>query len=187
MTTAADDARLITRIASQDEAALRLLLARHQAGLFRFAQRLLRNEAMAEEVTNEVFLEVWRNARKYEGRASVATWLFSIAHHRAVSVLRKRGEETWNADEAERLEDGSDTPEVATQKSDEADMLKRCIGELSAEHREIIDLVYYHEMSIAEAADVLAIPENTVKTRMFYARKRLSELLRARNVDRGWP
>ncbi len=187
MTQATDDSRLIARIAGKDEAALRALLARHQVRLFRFVQRLVRNEAIAEELTNEVFLEVWRNAGKYEGRASVTTWLFSIAHHRAVSVLRKRGEETWDPDEAERLEDAGDGPEVAAQKSDKSAILRRCMAELSAEHREIIDLVYYHEMSIAEAAEVLAIPANTVKTRMFYARKRLSELLAARNVDRGWP
>jgi RNA polymerase sigma-70 factor, ECF subfamily len=58
---------------------------------------------------------------------------------------------------------------------------------LSAEHREIIGLVYYHELSIAEVAAVVGIPENTVKTRMFYARKRLSELLKSAGVDRGWP
>ena len=65
--------------------------------------------------------------------------------------------------------------------------MRRCMEALSAEHREIIDLVYYHELSIAEVAAVVGIPENTVKTRMFYARKRLSEILKAAGVDRGWP
>ena len=66
-------------------------------------------------------------------------------------------------------------------------MLRECLGGLSAEHREIIDLVYYHDKSVEEAAYVLAIPENTVKTRMFYARKRLAELLKAAGIERGWP
>ena len=73
------------------------------------------------------------------------------------------------------------------QKADKSAILRRCIDALSPEHKGIIDLVYYHEMSISEASEVLQIPENTVKTRMFYARKRLSELLEAAGVDRGWP
>src|SRR5438477_457198 len=63
----------------------------------------------------------------------------------------------------------------------------RFIDALSPEHKGIVDLVYYHEMSIAEAAEVLQIPENTVKTRLFHARRRLSELLERAGIDRGWP
>jgi RNA polymerase sigma-70 factor (ECF subfamily) len=65
--------------------------------------------------------------------------------------------------------------------------MRRCISALSAEHRTIIDLVYYHEKSINEVSEILGIPLNTVKTRMFYARKKLSELLAAAGIDRGWP
>jgi RNA polymerase sigma-70 factor (ECF subfamily) len=65
--------------------------------------------------------------------------------------------------------------------------LRKTIASLSAEHREIIDLVYYHEKSVEEVAQIVGIPEATVKTRMFYARKRLGELLKAQGVDRGWP
>ena len=72
-------------------------------------------------------------------------------------------------------------------EADKAALLRRCLHQLSPEHREVIDLVYYHEMSIAEVSGIVGIPENTVKTRMFYARKRISELLKAAGVDRGWP
>ncbi len=85
------------------------------------------------------------------------------------------------------IADEGDTPEVAALKQDKSATMRRCMEALSAEHREIIDLVYYHELSIAEVAAVVGIPENTVKTRMFYARKRLSEILKAAGVDRGWP
>jgi RNA polymerase sigma-70 factor (ECF subfamily) len=61
------------------------------------------------------------------------------------------------------------------------------MDELSVDHREIIDLIYYHDKSVAEAAEILGIPENTVKTRMFYARKKLAELMREAGLDRGWP
>ena len=66
-------------------------------------------------------------------------------------------------------------------------MLRQCLEQLSLEHREMIDLVYYHEKSVEEVAEIVGIPENTVKTRMFYARKKLAELLKAAGIERGWP
>jgi RNA polymerase sigma-70 factor (ECF subfamily) len=182
-----DDAELLRRIAAGDETALRGLFARHQTRVFRFVLRLVGTAAVAEEVTNEVFLEVWRNAGRFEGASAAGTWILSIAHHRAVSHLRKRREETWDEDAAGALEDVADDPEVAAQKSDKGAILRLCLEQLSPEHKAVVDLVYYHELSVGEAAEVLQIPENTVKTRMFYARKRLSELLKAAGIDRGWP
>jgi RNA polymerase sigma-70 factor (ECF subfamily) len=187
MSRVTDDAELIRRIAAGDETALRGLFARHQTRVYRFVLRLVGSTAVAEEVTNEVFLEVWRNAAKFEGASAAGTWMLSIAHHRAVSYLRKRREEGWDEDAAGTLRDSGDDPEVAAQKSDKGAILRACMDRLSPEHKAIIDLVYYHELSVAEASEVLQIPENTVKTRMFYARKRLSELLKAAGVDRGWP
>jgi len=73
------------------------------------------------------------------------------------------------------------------QKKDKSEILRKCLSGLSAEHREIVDLVYYHEKSVDEVAGIVGIPANTVKTRMFYARKHLSELLKAAGLDRGWP
>ncbi|HWE16392.1 MAG TPA: sigma-70 family RNA polymerase sigma factor [Hyphomicrobiaceae bacterium] len=187
MSRAAQDAELIRRIAAGDESALRALLAAHQTRVFRFAMRLVGNTAVAEEVTNEVFLEVWRHAGTFEGASAVGTWILSIAHHRAVSRLRKRREEDWDEDAAAGLADSGDDPEVAAQKADKGAILRLCLDKLSAEHKAVVDLVYYHELSVSEVSEVLKIPENTVKTRMFYARKRLSDLLKAHGVDRGWP
>jgi RNA polymerase sigma-70 factor (ECF subfamily) len=101
--------------------------------------------------------------------------------------LRKRRESAWNEEAAAEIPDTDDDPEVVAQKADKSVQLRRAMDQLSPEHREIIDLVYYHEMSIAEVSEVVRIPENTVKTRMFYARKRLSEILKTAGVDRGWP
>ena len=85
------------------------------------------------------------------------------------------------------IEDTSDYPETAMQKKDTGEILRKCMTGLSAEHREIIDLVYYHEKSVEEVAQIVGIPENTVKTRMFYARKKLAEALKAAGIERGWP
>jgi RNA polymerase sigma-70 factor (ECF subfamily) len=101
--------------------------------------------------------------------------------------LRRRREESWNEEEAAEIADAEDDPEVQLQKTDKASLLRRCLEALSPEHREVIDLVYYHEMSIGEVSSIVGIPESTVKTRMFYARKRMSELLKTAGVDRGWP
>jgi RNA polymerase sigma-70 factor (ECF subfamily) len=133
-----------------------------------------------------VFLEVWRQAGKFEARSTVSTWLLAIARFKALSSLRKRSEEVLD-EEAAAIEDPGDDPEVAVQKKNKGDVLRKAIAQLSAEHREIIDLVYYHEKSIEEVVELMGIPENTVKTRMFYARKRLSGLLKAAGVDRSWP
>jgi len=183
----ADEASLIRRIAAGDAVALRALFARHQVRIYRFTRRLVNNAAVAEELTNEVFLEIWRHAKSFEGTSSALTWMLSIAHHRAISSLRKRREDPWDEGAARALPDAADNPEVAAQKGNEGAILRRCLDALSPEHKGVVDLVYYHEMSVAETAAVLQIPENTVKTRLFYARKRLSELLRQAGVERGWP
>ena len=186
MQTTADEV-LIARIAGGDRLAMQVLFARHHVRVYRFVLRLVRNEATAEDLISEVFLDVWRQAGKFEGRSQVSTWMLSIARFKALSVLRKRPEEELDEETAERIEDQSDDPETALAKKDKGALLRQCLTALSAEHREIIDLVYYHEKSVEEVAGIVGIPEATVKTRMFYARKKLSELLKEQGIDRGWP
>jgi RNA polymerase sigma-70 factor (ECF subfamily) len=113
--------------------------------------------------------------------------LLAIARFKALSALRRRPDEALDEDAAEAIEDPTDTPEVTLEKKDKSAAIRKCLEGLSAEHREIIDLVYYHEKSVEEVAQIVGIPENTVKTRMFYARKKLAELLKAAGMERGWP
>jgi len=186
MQTTSDEV-LIGRIAAGDRVAMQVLFARHHVRVYRFVLRLVRNETVAEDTISEVFLEVWRNAGRFEARSTVSTWLLAIARFKALSALRKRQEEELDEETAAAIEDQADNPEVTLQKKDKSEALRECLSKLSAEHREIIDLVYYHEKSVEEAAEIVGIPEATVKTRMFYARKKLSELLRAAGIERGWP
>lgn len=186
-TRAMSDDVLVGRIAGGDRLAMRVLYARHHVRVYRFVLRLVRNEALAEDLISEVFLDVWRQANRFEGRAAVTTWLLSIARFKALSSLRRRSEEELDEKQTEAIEDDSDNPEVVAQKQDKANLLRQCLTSLSPEHREVVDLVYYHEKSVDEVAAIVGIPEATVKTRMFYARKRLAELLKAAGVDRGWP
>ena len=92
-------------------------------------------------------------------------------------MLRKRSDEELDDERALAIEDDADTPEVVAQKGDKAALIRACMSRLSDEHREVVDLVYYHEKSIKEVSEIVGIPENTVKTRMFHARKKLSELM----------
>jgi RNA polymerase sigma-70 factor, ECF subfamily len=173
MQTTSDEV-LISRIAGGDRLAMQVLYARHHVRVFRFVLRLVRNEATAEDLISEVFLDVWRQAGKFEGRSAASTWMLSIARFKALSALRRRPDEELDDEAAEQIEDHADDPETA-------------LAKLSVDHREIIDLVYYHEKSVEEVAEIVGIPEATVKTRMFYARKKLSELLKEQGIDRGWP
>ena len=184
---ATSDEVLIGRIANGDRLAMQVLFARHHVRVFRFVVRLVRNETTAEDLISEVFLDVWRQADRFEGRSAVTTWLLSIARFKALSALRRRPEEELDEETAGAIEDPSDDPEVALEKKDKGAIIRKCLTGLSAEHREIIDLVYYHEKSVDEVAEIVGIPENTVKTRMFYARKKLAELLKAAGIERGWP
>jgi RNA polymerase sigma-70 factor, ECF subfamily len=185
MDTLADE-DLIKHIAKGGRRALEVLYARHRVKLYRFLLRLTNNEATAEDTLSDVFFDVWQQAGRFEARSSVSTWLFAIARFKALSVRRQRQHLELGPEE-EMIEDPGDDPENLLQKADKGKHIEHCLKLLSAPHREVLDLVYYHENSIKEVGEILRIPENTVKTRMFHARKRLSELLAAAGVDRGWP
>jgi len=186
MQTTSDEV-LIERIANGDRLAMQVLFARHHVRVYRFVLRLVRNEATAEDLISDVFLDVWRQASRFEGRSAVSTWLLAIARFKALSAMRRRKDDELDEEAANAIEDPSDDPEVAMEKKDKGEILRKCMTALSPEHREIVDLVYYHEKSVEEVAEIVGIPENTVKTRMFYARKKLAELLKVAGVERGWP
>jgi RNA polymerase sigma-70 factor (ECF subfamily) len=183
---ATSDEALMARIAAGDRDAMRALYVRHHMRVHRFVLRLVRNQTVAEDVISETFLDVWRQAGSFEGRSAVSTWLLAIARFKALSILRRKKEDELDVDGITALVDPVDNPEVAAQKRDTGQILRQCLTALSRDHREIIDLVYYHEKSVEEVAKIVGIPEATVKTRMFYARKRLSKLLKSAGVDRAW-
>ena len=174
------DEALIAKIASGNRLAMQVLFARHHARIYRFVLRLIGSEALAEDITSEVFLNVWRQARRFEARSAVTTWLLAIARYKALAEMRRRYEAS---DEGTvDANDPADDPEATFETKHRGEILRSCLTRLSPRHREIIDLVYYHEKSVQEAADILRVPGNTVKTRMFHARKKLSQLLEARGV-----
>jgi RNA polymerase sigma-70 factor (ECF subfamily) len=163
---------------------MRTLFARHNVSLFRFLLRFVKSDAAAEDLVSEVFVDVWRNAGQFKGRSQVSTWLLGIARHKALSALRQPFTNELNDEIAGLIADPSDDPETALHKTERRELLSDCLKQLSLAHREIIDLVYYHERTIDDVAQIIGVPVNTVKTRMFYARKRIGELLALRGCDR---
>jgi len=155
------------------------LFARHRVAIYRWLLRIVHDETLAEDLLSEVFLDVWRQAASFEGRASVSTWLLAIARHKALSALRCRIDAELDARIASTVADPADDPEAALQKKNRSELLRSSLAALSPEHGEVIDLVYYHGKSVKEVADIVGVGEGTVKTRMFYARKKLADLVAA--------
>ena len=166
------DEMLIRRIAEGDQLAMRTLFGRHRVALYRWLLRLVGDEALAADLLSDVFLDVWRQAR-----SSVSTWLLAIARHKALSARRRRTDAELDEKVASKVADPADDPEVVLQKKTRAELLRHALARLSPEHGEVIDLVYFHGKSVKEVAEIVGIAEATVKTRMFYARKKLAELV----------
>jgi RNA polymerase sigma-70 factor (ECF subfamily) len=177
------DATLIERVASGEKLAMRALYARHHVRIYRFALRIVGDETVAEELVNEVFLEIWRKAHTFARRSRASTWLFAITRHKALDALRRRSTKPLEEDAYEAVEDISDDPETTVQKKQRGAIVLKCLARLSPAHREIVDLVYYHHKSINDVAEITGIEPSTVKTRMFYARKRLAILLTEQGID----
>jgi RNA polymerase sigma-70 factor, ECF subfamily len=173
----ASDAVLIQRIAAGDQLAMRALFARHRIPLYRWLLRSVRDETLAEDLLSDVFLDVWRQAGSYRGDASVSTWLLAIARYKALSARRARPHAELDARVASSIADPADNPEAELQKRNRSEVLQDSLARLSPEHGEVVDLVYYHGKSVKEVADIIGIGEATVKTRMFYARKKLADLV----------
>src|SRR5262249_10177470 len=118
-------------------------------------------------------------AAAFEARSSVSTWLLAIARYKALSALRRRVEAPLDDQMAAAIPDPADDPERALEEKDRGELLRRSLASLSPEHAEVMDLVYSHGRSINQVADIVGIAEATVKTRMFYARRKLAELVKA--------
>jgi RNA polymerase sigma-70 factor, ECF subfamily len=168
------DGALIDQIEKRDQGAMRVLYARYHLRVYRFVLRLVKDAATAEDITSEVFFQAWEQAARFEARSSVSTWLLAIARNKALSEFRRRSSEQLDEESASSLEDPQDGPELALQKRERTALIRTCIARLSPEHQEIIDLVYYHGKSVADAATIVRVSPNTIKTRMFHARKQLA-------------
>jgi RNA polymerase sigma-70 factor (ECF subfamily) len=180
------DESLIASIAKGDRDAMEVFYVRHKAKVLRCAMRFVRNPSAAEEVMSDVFQHVWRRAGDFKSRSQVSTWLLAIARNKALDVRCQRSAEPLDQDFADTLVDTSDDPETTMHKKESYGFVRECLTHLSPAHRTIIDLIYLQEKPIGEVARLIKVPENTVKTRMFYARQRMKGLLVHKGIDRAW-
>lgn len=173
------DTNLLKRIANGDRDAFSDLYKSYQPRLVKFCSRILKNDvALAADIADEAMIEVWRSAGSFSGKSQPSTWIHSIARFRLIGYLRKN-KELLQDDNSEWLnyEDDALLPDEEIIQSERNQQIIENIGKLSDKHREVIELVYFRELSIKDIASMLDISENTVKTRMFYARNHLKNIL----------
>jgi RNA polymerase sigma-70 factor (ECF subfamily) len=160
--TDASDEALIKAIARSDRHAMAVLYGRHHVRVYRFALRVTGDASLAEDIVSEVFLEVWRHADRFKSRAQVSTWLLAIARNKGVTAVKRRSDQQLDVETLE-IDDPADDPEVLINKSDRSEAIRRCLSQLSAAQREVIDLVYYHEKSVGDVAKIVGAPASAVK------------------------
>lgn len=176
------DADLIASITTGDRAAMHAFYARHYDGVYRFAHRFVRTPQAAEDVAGDVFLDVWRKADRFAGQCEVSTWLLAIARNKSIDALRRGAADPLDEEALLLIEDESDDPETQLHKRHADSVVRKCLAHLSPAHRAAIDLVYFQGMTTGEAAKIAGIAHGTVKTRLFYAREQLTQLLSAEGI-----
>src|SRR6266446_9022280 len=176
------DYELIDAIVQRDAHAMEQLFARHHVAIYRFILRFSGDPSLAEDVVSDVFLDVWRGAHKFKGASRVSTWLFAIARNKAISARRRQPDFVPDNDDTMLLALSVADAEIDINQSSRRALIRKCLMQLPSVQREVLDLVYYHEKSVAEVAMIVGIPSGTVKTRMFRARGRMVELLKGAGV-----
>lgn len=178
------DEILLQNIAQGDASAMRTIFLRHQQRVFRFVLRMVHSHDLTQDIVSLVFLDVWRFAHRFEYRSRVSTWLLSIARFKAINAIRRPMHQKLDEFDLSEIADTSDIPEVALSRKQTSSILRVCLEQLPPVHREMLDLFYYHDCSIAEISEKIGIPKATVKSRLFYARKYLAKVLVSAGVSK---
>lgn len=182
------DAHLIKRIAAQDQAAMHTFYKRHARTVYAFAMRRLNAAHIADEVTNDTFIQVWRSAINFENRSSSKTWVLSITKHKVLDALRKhyRNADHEQADprcEHHHTVDTAPEPYAQVLSRQKGEHLAHCFEALSSDHRECLHLSFVEGMTLSEISKVVDVPANTIGTRIHHAKKKLKACMEARLGD----
>ena len=177
-----DEPRLMALIVEGDVRAFETLYRIYHPRLGRFLTAMLRRPHLVEEVLNDSLMAVWNRPTGFNGTCKVSTWIFAIAYRKALKAL-KRMDEPLEDQHAETRQSGDANPEQQLGQRQIQSLLGQAIGALSADHRAVVDLTYFHEMGYREIADIMDCPVDTVKTRMFHARRHLKGKLAGRLED----
>jgi RNA polymerase sigma-70 factor, ECF subfamily len=182
---ACDPRELIAAVASGSQAAFAALYSAQQPAMVRYATGLLAGDReTAADAVDEAFFDIWRSAARYAGEGSAEGWIRHIVRNKAIDLIRKNRERLASSDDEaaafEARADEADTPADHAETISMGDELRRQLARLSSEHRETVWLCYFEEKPLAEIAAIMDCPENTVKTRLFHARRQLRTLLQER-------
>lgn len=194
--SATADLELIRAVAGKDRQAFKTLYDRYAPRIGSYLLKLLKRPELVDEAVNDTLLAVWQNADRYDATAGqLSTWLFGIAHHKGLKVLRQAGRSRaeipfapeplaafGDADDADSTSEATapQNPERTVMGWELGRALQWALDQLSPEHRSVIELTFAEERSYPEIAAIAGCPVNTVKTRMFHARKKLAQLLAGR-------
>lgn len=171
-----DEAELVRRVAEKDRRAFDVLYRTYYRRLTRFLEQLTRRPHLTEEALNDTMLVVWKKAHTFDGSSRVSTWIFGIAYRKALKAV-KRSRDPYDADAGGETRSGTEGPETEAIRSESRAQVGRALASLSVEHRAVVELTYYHGYAYREIAGIVGCPVDTVKTRMFHARRKLKSLL----------
>ena len=169
--SAAAERELLAAVGRRDRKAFAELYRAYQPRLYGYIRRLVANPTLVEEIVDDVMFVVWNDARKFRGQSAVSSWIFGIAYRRALNTLRKEGR--FQAPLVREVE----TAAAPSGPSADFDLVCAGLAELSPDHRQVVELTYFCGFSYQEIAEVAGCPVNTVKTRMYHARRRLKLLI----------
>jgi len=177
------DEDLMGQVAAGDSAALGTLYDRYGAAVYSLALRMLRDRLLAEELVQETFVRVWRQAASFDGaRGAMATWVLNIARHLAIDELRRRGARPNMADgnaaeQLELVESGEDDPSEQAYANMRHEVVSHALEQLPETQRRVLELAYFGGLSQSEIAARLGDPLGTVKTRMRLGLEKLKNIL----------
>lgn len=167
---------LLAKVREGDRAAFERLYRSFHPRLTRFLQTLIRRPTLVEEVLNDTMMVIWSRPASFHGESKLSTWIFSIAYRKAMKGLRKQDEAVEDLD-SERRASPEPGPDESSSRMRVQQMLNEAVAELSPAHRAVVDLTYFHELGYRDIAAIVECPVDTVKTRMFHARRRLRKKL----------
>ncbi len=174
----ADERALLVRIADGDRRAFDRLYRNYWPRLTRFLDQVMRYPSLLEEVLNDTMLVVWRSAGTFKGQSRVSTWIFAIAYRLSLRALKHAAASVQPIDPLDELV-SPDDPESDAVRAQVRRQVRRALDALSPEQRAVVELTYYHGYAYAEIAEILECPVDTVKTRMFHARRKLRVAIQA--------
>jgi RNA polymerase sigma factor (sigma-70 family) len=176
-TSADDDFTLIRRVATRDRQAFEVLYHRYARRLYSYLSKFLRQPESVEEVLDDVMFVVWQNANRFDYTSQLSTWIFGIAYYKALKALARAPREQSGMPPDTPRYSHQDDPEELITRREIGHTIARALRALSPQQRAVVELTFYDECSYGEIAAITKCPVNTVKTRMFHARRRLAPLL----------